>query len=438
MIDLSYLLSQGEGYNLEFKESISDGLGKEICAFANASGGTILIGVTDDGIVKGIDITNSMRSQVMDTAHSIDPSILVELETLGNVLVVRVPEGVNKPYSCQGKFFLRQGPNSQQLKRDVIREFFQKEGLVLFDEKTCVSFDIEHDMSDKALSTCIRLSSLTPGQNRVHLLNNLGLLSHGYLRNAGVLLFADNIIRFISWASIICVIFQGNTKYNIIDKKEFDSDIYTNYTSTMTYLKENLRSRLIIKDGPHQEVLELPEDALREALINALCHRNYFMTSSILVEIYANRVEITNPGGLVRGLQEKDLGSMSLSRNPLLAGLFERMHLVEKVGSGIMRMREACVLRDVAAPEFVIRENWFTVRFSRLETVQKTVQTSEENSSEKIIILMKRDPRITAKEISHLLRINLRNAEKNIARLRETHKIERIGPNKSGYWKVND
>lgn len=102
-----------------------------MCAFANANGGRILIGISDDNRIKGIKITNALKSSIQDTARNIDPGLEVALESCDDILIIHVPEGEEKPYSANGKFYLRIGANTQQLKRDEIRKFFQQEGLVV-------------------------------------------------------------------------------------------------------------------------------------------------------------------------------------------------------------------------------------------------------------------------------------------------------------------
>jgi len=114
-----------------------------------------------------------------------------------------------------------------------------------------------------------------------------------------------------------------------------------------------------------EERLELPEDALREALVNAIVHRDYRSTANVQVRIYHDRVEIIAPGGLPAGMKEEDLGQKSLPRNPLLFGLFYRMDLVEQIGSGILRIRDLCRDYGVSEPTFDVSENWVTVALPR-------------------------------------------------------------------------
>jgi len=116
--ELQFLIQQGEGYNIEFKEGYNSSIAKEICAMANATGGKILIGVTDAGTVKPIKITNKLKSEIIDLARKFDPNLKVSIEESEGILVIDVPSGPDKPYSASGKYYFRQGANSQQLSRN--------------------------------------------------------------------------------------------------------------------------------------------------------------------------------------------------------------------------------------------------------------------------------------------------------------------------------
>jgi len=113
--DLDVILSEGESYTVEFKESPDKELSSEVCAFANASGGKVYIGVHDKGYVIGTDTSNVARSRIQDTINKIEPRLNVSIDVFGNIVVLTVPEGTHKPYSCPAGFYLRSGPNSQKL-----------------------------------------------------------------------------------------------------------------------------------------------------------------------------------------------------------------------------------------------------------------------------------------------------------------------------------
>ena len=113
--DLNAILEDGENYTVEFKSSPDKTLPQEVCAFANASGGRIFIGVNDEGNILGTDTGNVARSKIQDTINQITPTLSVKIIVCKKIIVIDVPQGKNKPYSCSKGFFLRSGPNSQKL-----------------------------------------------------------------------------------------------------------------------------------------------------------------------------------------------------------------------------------------------------------------------------------------------------------------------------------
>ncbi|MDZ7611986.1 MAG: helix-turn-helix domain-containing protein [Candidatus Moranbacteria bacterium] len=438
--ELQFIINQGEGYNVEFKENYSSGITKEICAMANATGGKILIGVSDEGETKPVKITNKLKSEIQDLARNLDPSLSIYVLESEKILAIDVPEGSAKPYSTGGKFYLRQGSNSQQLSRSEIRVFFQKEGLVLFDEKPNNKFDLSKDLSKESFDNFLRLSGIKKILPAKAILENLNLISaRGEIKNAGVLLFSKNIGKFFLQATITCVLFQGKTKYKILDRKEFEGDLFSNYENAFNYLRAKLNTEFIIKGGPREEKLELPEEALREAILNAIAHRDYFVTgANIQVYIFSDRVEITNPGGLANGITIKELGKRSLSRNNLLFGLMQRMDLVEKIGSGILRMKKAMKDYGLHRPNMEIDENWFSIIFKRStqNMREKSSEKSSDKSSEKILRLLREDGTLSASFIAKEIGISPRAVEKNLAKLKNEGIIKRVGPNKGGHWEI--
>ena len=408
--ELKFLIQQGEGYNVEFKEKYSPSIDKEICAMANATGGKILIGIDDKGKIVSAKLTNVLKSQIQDLARKFDPALSVDISELGGVIIIDVPEGSKKPYSAGGKFYLRQGSNSQQLSRDEIKDFFVREGLIMFDDQLTEGFDIKKDVNVKVFDNFLKMCNISKLLPMEALLENLSLTKNGKMKNAGTLLFVENIIKFFNQATINCVFFRGKDKYTILDKKEFTSNIYDNYEGAFNFIQSKLNTEYIIKGGPRREVLELPEEALREAILNAIVHRDYFVRgANIQIYIFSDRVEITNPGGLVKGMTIKDLGKKSLSRNNLLFGLMQRMDLVEKSGSGFLRIRGA--LRKYGLSELTIEnsKNWFTVIFKRPDLQKrtmreriegKTTQKTTPKTTQKIITILIDNPHISREDLA--------------------------------------
>ena len=183
--DLSNLLALGEGFTTVFKRAGTSNVGHEICAFANATGGVILIGVTDAGEVVGVRNRNRLKSEVQSTARSAEPPVAFDVESIGEVLCITVPEQHSKPYSFGGKFFIREGVTSQQMARDEIREFFFKEGLIHFDETTCADYDLDRDLTPEIWKRFASRAQIPPNMDAVTTLHNLHLLKETKMSHAG-------------------------------------------------------------------------------------------------------------------------------------------------------------------------------------------------------------------------------------------------------------
>jgi ATP-dependent DNA helicase RecG len=221
--ELLMILQEGEGYRIEFKENLS-GLDKEMVAFANGSGGRIFIGIQDDGTLQGVNITNSLKSQIVDTARNLDPSVKVILEELENILIINVREGTDKPYRASSGFYNRIGPNSQKLKRDEILEFVKTEGKIRFDELHHPDFG-EGSFSNGKLSNFLGMAGISPGLEPKYILKNLGVaeIQEGKLlyNNTGVLFFAANLTDFFYHTTVTCALYKGLDKATVLGPEGF-------------------------------------------------------------------------------------------------------------------------------------------------------------------------------------------------------------------------
>ena len=442
--ELQFIGQQGEGLKIEFKESVGS-IDKEIIAFANSSGGRIFLGVDDKGKIKGINITNKLKSQIQDIARNCDPSIKISLEKFENILIINIEESENKPHKCSSGFYLRQGANSQKMSVSENRDFFSKEGKILFDEQINKKFSFKNGFDKNKFNLFLEKTKISKTISVKNILKNIGVLNDkNKFRNAGVLFFCHNIELFIPQAIVTCVLYKGKDKTFIIDKKDFIADIYSNYKNTVDFLYRNLRLRYEFEGfGPRKEILEIPEKALKEGLVNALTHRDYLEKgANVLIEIYDDRVEMTNPGGLVSAIKKSEFGKKSVSRNPLLFSLFQRIDLVEKVGSGISRMRQLVKKAGLPSPKFE-STSFFTLTFKRPKLEKKIMEKHLEKFGEKfgenqikILKLISENPIIAIPQIANEVGLTTRAIEKNIAKLKQKKLLKRIGPAKGGCWEI--
>jgi ATP-dependent DNA helicase RecG len=386
---LSNLIALGEGFTTEFKRSGTSGIVREICAFANATGGVMLFGVADNGEVVGVGNHNRLKSEVRATARSAEPPIGVEVESVGEVLCVTVSAQKSKPYSFGGKFFIREGASSQQMSRDEISEFFHKEGLIHFDETPCEKFSLESDLEDEVWALFQRRAKVPADMEPVTALRNLHLIGEdGRMTHAGAWLLARDIQKFNISADVACALFMGTDKVRILERRGFNGDVYSMIDEVVAWILSKINIEYIIKHVKREERPELPEEALREAVVNALAHRDYRSTANVQVYLFKDRVEIVSPGGLPAGMTEADLGSKSVPRNPLLFGMLHRMEAVEHIGSGIRRIRELCRDHGVAEPEIEVSDSWVSTTFLRpteqvgnKETAQVTAHGEGDDNS---------------------------------------------------------
>src|SRR3989344_139152 len=209
--EIELILKEGEGQFIEFKENLDGRFAKEIVAFSNASGGRIFFGVTDKKEIKGINITNELKSRIIDIARNCDPSIILALKEFKNILIAEVAEGKNKPYQCSDGFFMRLGPNSQKLTRNQILEFSIKEGKVRFDEQICENFDLE-DIDKLKFEYYLKLSGITSNISRNEILQSMKVLTEMGMTNAGVLFFAKEPSKYIPSSKIRCVHFNDDKR----------------------------------------------------------------------------------------------------------------------------------------------------------------------------------------------------------------------------------
>jgi ATP-dependent DNA helicase RecG len=366
---LKAIIQAGEGNQVEFKRNVNSDISKEVVAFANSSGGRIFVGIDDDGTIPGISLTNELKARVQTMARDCDPPVDVELEGFNNLLIIHVPEGANKPYRCTNGFYIRTGAACAKLSTQEIIEFIKSEGKVRFEELTVPAAAYPEVLDESAASRYFRLAGISGVIGTEELLVNLGVLvKNGSVlafNNAGLLFFARNLGEILPHCVVTCLLYKGNSKVHILDRKSFSFDLLRNIDETLLFIERHLNLAYEIKESRRKEILEIPEFVLREAIVNAVAHRDYFEKgANVQVDIFDNRIEISNPGGLPKGLKPENFGKHSVARNSLVAALLHRCNYIEKAGTGIQRMREGMKEAGLLEPTFEF-SGFFTVTLRR-------------------------------------------------------------------------
>lgn len=446
--DIIDLIASGEGYNVDFKRSVPAkvrDLTEEVCGFANSLGGFVLIGVADDGTVVGCDIDNAKRSAIEGSIGEVSPVLhhtLYQVSVAGKtVWVIDVPTGKHKPYFFGGSTYVREGANCQKLTNvDEIRESFQKNDRIYFDALPVPKARFYDELDRDNFREFRQEAGYSVSVPDEQIMENLRIFDDDNVpTSGGVLFFASNPEKYFFHAVLRCVMFKGCDKVMILDDKTFGGPLVQQYHKAMNWLQSKLEVQYIIDGaGPRKELWEIPMAAFKEAIINALAHRDYYeQGASITIEMFDDRVEITNPGELLP-VVAKNFGRKSLSRNPLLFGLFNRMRLVEHIGSGIPRMNREMEGAGLPLPEFET-EGMFTVTLYRKSRKKAAGGNSgpKPQKPHSILEAISQNPKVTLAEISRVMGISRTKVYMQVRQLKEKGILQRVGRRSDGYWVVN-
>lgn len=350
-----------ESEQTEFKREYSDNILKTIVAFANTNGGDILVGVSDDGAPVGIEniddcytrITNAVRDAVspdiaMFTKYAVD-----ETE---RIIRITVSEGTNKPYFLKTKgmrpegVYVRHGASSAPASFEKIRQMIKLSEKESFEEERALNQELHFTEAKEEFS----LKNVDFGEEKYA---SLGIVNHedGLYTNLGVLL-SDECRHTVKLA-----IFEGNDKKVFRDRKEFSGSLFKQLRGCYAFLELCNHTAATFAGLDRIDKEDYPPAALREALLNAIVHRDYSFSGSIIVNVYDDKIEFVSLGGLVGGLSKEDiLAGISQTRNKNLANVFYRLKHIEAYGTGIQRIFDLYADDDVQ-PDIIVTDNTFTM-----------------------------------------------------------------------------
>ncbi len=345
-------LTKGEDSKTQFKENINnpDQFAREMVAFSNAMGGQILIGVSDGGEIKGLTDEDIKRiNQTISNAASqhVKPPIYPKTEIVEyqgkKILILAVLCGANRPYCTnKGLYLTKSGADKRQISNDEMRRLFQESGQLRADETVFPDTDwndIDYDLFFRFFEHKYR--ETIPDKSSVpRLFENLNLASNGKINLAGILLFGRNVSKYFPLNQLICVSFFGNeiagTQYR--DSENIEGNVKKLFKEGMAFVSRNLRK---VQNGRSVNTIgepEIPLIVFEELLVNALIHRDYFISGNIRILVFDDRIEIASPGRLPDNLSvAKIKRGVSIKRNQTLASFAFDVLNFRGIGSGIIR-----------------------------------------------------------------------------------------------------
>lgn len=405
----------------ENKESLGDWKAavESIAAFATASGGKIHFGIRPTGEHIGVQLgKNTLEVLANDIKKNTQPpqypSIRVEGPEEKAIVLVHIEESPIKPVWAFGRPFKRVGRTNQRLSPEETRRLTEQTTGRTWDALPCTDFNV-NDIDRSAIRDFLQRTGQNASTTTENVLTNLGFLTLNGLQNGAALLFARNPQRFFPQAQVKCARFAGTNSVRFLDQQTFNGNIFTQIDDALAFVARNTQQAIRITGRAERETIpEYPEEATREAVINAVCHRDYAMTGTVQVRIYDDRLEIWNPGLLPPELTFESLFEEhpSRPRSPKLAEALYKARVVEHWGTGTLRIIDAC--REVAMPrpEFASEMGSFFVRF-QMPTPESTSRRLAERQQQ-ALAYMQEHGRITTTEYQSLFAISERQARRDL------------------------
>lgn len=408
-----------ENKTTEFKREYTDDLKYAVVAFANTDGGKIYIGINDDGSVQGVKdtdgtmlrITNMIRDVVCPDVTMFTECAVEEIDGQP-VIVVNVQRGTARPYYLSGKgvrpegVYIRQGASSVPASETVILNMIKETSGDCYEDARSINQQLTFEKADAFFAG----RKVSFGDQQKRTLNIIG--ADGTYTNLGMLL-SDQCVHTIKLA-----VFEGSKKTVFRDRKELTGSLLTQLENAYSYIDQFNRTRAEFEGLDRIDKRDYPAEALREALLNAITHRDYSFSGSTLISIFDDRIEFVTIGGLVRGLSFNDIMlGVSALRNQKLANVFYRLHLIEAYGTGILKINESYSDCDVK-PQFEVTDNAFKITLpninyagERKELPTAPVRIGRKSDRKEIVLqLAEKQGSITRKEVEAELRISQASA----------------------------
>jgi ATP-dependent DNA helicase RecG len=449
-----------EKQNIEFKREWQDSFLRVICAFANTDGGELFVGINDKGNVLGVKDAKKLLEilpNIIRNKLGIIPDIVLQKRKEKMMLKIIVkPSSV--PISFSGRYYVRSGSVNLELRGNELSNFLlhrigQTWDEIIEDRANLDDIDAETMTQFKKFSLD-RLPFIDKEKNIKTILDKLNLTKGKKIKRAALILFGKDTQKYYPQAYL--KIGKFSSESDVVSSDVITGNLFQQIDAAMNILRTKyLISSISYEDIHRREILEYPHDALREAILNALIHRDYTGSAAVQVRVYDDKLIIMNEGKLPKEVPVEKLKQKHISkpRNVLLADVFYKAGFIESWGRGTLKIVDDCLKQKLPEPEFNEESGVFSVVFFKArervgervgkkvgERVGKKVgvRPGEKltDNQRKILELIKQDAYISAVKIAKAIKLSIRKTEENIKKLRERKCLKRIGPARGGYWEV--
>lgn len=439
------MLIGSESETLEFKKTTGERneACEAIAAILNKHcRGTLYFGVDDSGYVKGQQISDSTKKDISRViSDSIEPRIVptIEVVTIEGLSVIKVSfYGHNRPYSVNGRYLIRTGTENRRMSQDELKRLIKNDDYSSKWEEQLTDFTPD-DLDDAALKDFFEAATASgrlamKKYDKEKLLSAIDIIKDNRINNGGYALFGKDARIALKLAS-----YATDNKVTFTDLKLVEGNIYNLVGTALEYVLARINWRSEIGSRKRKEIPEIPERAIREIIVNAFAHADYEILPEIEIGIHPGKIEIYNPGTFPDDLTPLDFISKNLpsyKRNRLILDVLFRSKDVEKSGTGFQRVNEMCRKQNVS---WTYRKEAYGFFFEFIRTnVHINVQINDTLTEQEQVIfnLIQDNAEISKKEMALRLGRSERTVQRIISSLTDKDLIERVGSNKSGFWKI--
>lgn len=451
-----------ENQNIEYKESWRDEYLKWVCGFANAQGGRLYIGIDDKGNVCGVEnahrLSEDIPNKIVALLGIVSDVNILNREGKDYIEIEVAPSNI--PISYKGKYYYRSGSTMQELNGVALQQFILKKMGRSWDdmvhERATVD-DLDREAIDFFLHKGIQAGRIDPSEANaptMTVLQNLHLVDdEGRLKNAALLLFCKQPGRYFTGTEFKIGRFHSNIA-DLLSQEMIECSIIQMADRVVRMLKDKFLTMPIHYEGLQRvETLEVPEDALREILYNAICHKDYF-GPQIQMRVWDHHVEIWNDGELPEKITPENIEDVHASypRNKNIAFVFYKAGFIESWGRGWKKICDGFVSAGLPKPTIESKQGGVLVTFQRnnvnlsnhnpIDAQNVAVNVAEEltERQQNIIRLIEncvaQNVAVNTKYLSEKLNVNRKTIQRDMAYLQERKLIQWIGPDKTGQWKI--
>lgn len=440
------LIKKGESETLEFKESFSKETIKAVVAFANSKGGIILIGISDRKKIKGMSLgKETLKIWANEITQATEPTLIPEVESYQvegkEIAAITIKESPLKPIAYKGVCYLRVKNSDKKITPKEIAELHLQTVSSSWDSyparDACLN-DIDFEKVKEYIKLTNGIGRRKIREKPAEVLKKTELIKNNKPTWAAILLFGKESQKFISQAKVHCGRFKD--EITIINDETIEENLFRQVEKVMEFVKRSISVEFIITGKPRrEEVWEYPLDAVREAVINAIAHRDYTELSEIQIRIYDDKLIVWSPGKLPLGIVMEDLFKphKSVLRNKLIAQVFYDAGLIEQWGTGVKRMIDSCLKRGLPEPKFEESQG-FKVIFSKDIFTEDYLKSLDFNERQvRAVDFVKKGKKITNKEYQKQFNISGRTASRELGYLVKRNIFEQVGTTGKGtYYKI--